>query len=97
MEKENNIYVGNLPWTVDDAKLAEIFSGVEGVKVVSAAVIRDRFSDNNRSKGFGFVTVEEPGMIEIAVKALNGQMVQNRPLVVNEAREKKSHDDRNSR
>ena len=46
-----NIYVGNLPWSIDDSGLEQVFA--EHGTVTSARVITDR--QTNRSRGFGFV------------------------------------------
>ena len=48
------LYVGNLPWSVDNSQLEELFS--EFGSVISANVITDR--DTKRSRGFGFVELE---------------------------------------
>ena len=75
-----NIYVGNLPWSIDDAALEQLF--VEHGTVTSAKVITDR--QTNRSRGFGFVEMSDGG--ENAVQALNDSEVEGRKLVVNESR-----------
>ena len=49
-----NIYVGNLPWSIDDQQLEDLFK--EHGEVTSARVITDRFT--KRSRGFGFVEME---------------------------------------
>lgn len=77
-----NIYVGNLPYTVDGDELREIFSGFG--EVASATVIMDKFS--GRSKGFGFVEMPSKDDAEKAISALNGSEVKGRNLTVNEAR-----------
>jgi RNA recognition motif-containing protein len=79
------LFVGNLAYTIDDAKLKEIFSAV-GV-VVSATVITDRMNDN-RSRGFGFVEMETDELAEKAIKELNDKDIEGRKLVVNVARER---------
>ncbi|MCX6812765.1 MAG: RNA-binding protein [Candidatus Berkelbacteria bacterium] len=83
----NKLYVGNLPFSVDNAKLSEAFSAVEGVEIVEAVVITDKFNDN-RSKGFGFVTVGDAAQAEKAIEAMNGQEIDGRKIVVNIARPK---------
>ncbi len=87
MEEKNKLYVGNLPYSLDDAKLNELFSGIEGVEVTDAKVITDKFN-SNRSKGFGFVTVGSDEMAEKAIAKMNGKEVDGRALVVNVARPK---------
>ncbi len=76
-----NIYVGNLPYTMTDAELEELFASYGQVQ--TAKVIVDR--ETNRSKGFGFVEMEDAGGRE-AVAGLNDSQVAGRPLRVNEAR-----------
>jgi len=83
--EKNKLYVGNLPFSVDNAKLAEVFSAVDGVEVVEAVVITDKFNEG-RSKGFGFVTVAGEAQAEKAIEAMNGQDVDGRKIVVNIAR-----------
>lgn len=85
--EKNKLYVGNLPFSIDNAKLAEIFSAVDGVEVVEAVVITDKFNEG-RSKGFGFVTVADEAQAEKAIEAINGQDVDGRKIVVNIARPK---------
>ena len=75
-----NIYVGNLPWSIDDAALEQIFA--EHGTITSAKVITDR--KTNRSRGFGFVEMSDGG--ENAIQALNDAEVEGRKLVVNESR-----------
>jgi RNA recognition motif-containing protein len=77
-----NIYVGNLAWSVTNEDLLELF-GQHG-KVVSAQVISDR--ETGRSRGFGFVEMENDQEAENAIQALNGAMHNNRPLTVNVAK-----------
>ena len=62
------IYVGNLPYEVDDNQLQELFTP-HGT-VTSARVIMDRMTD--RSKGFGFVEMPKVGEAKAAVRHLNG-------------------------
>ena len=76
------LYVGNLPYTTDDAELSEIFG--EFGQVDSAVIIMDR--DTNRSKGFGFVEMADSAEAENAVEQLNGQEIGGRTIKVNEAR-----------
>ena len=75
-----NIYVGKLPWSIDDASLEQIFA--EHGTITSAKVITDR--QTNRSRGFGFVEMSDGG--EDAIQALNDAEVEGRKLVVNESR-----------
>ena len=87
MEDKKRLYVGNLPYSIDDNGLAEQFAAVEGVKVVEAKVITDKFNPG-RSKGFGFVTLEDESMSDKAVAEMNGKEIDGRKIVVNVARPK---------
>lgn len=77
-----NVYVGNLPYSVTSSDLQDMFA--EYGEVRSAQVIMDR--DTNRSKGFGFVEMEDNQGAQAAIEALNGHEIQGRALTVNEAR-----------
>jgi RNA recognition motif-containing protein len=77
------IYVGNLPWRATDAQLAEMFAA-HG-EVIEARIITDR--ETGRSRGFGFVTMASNDGAQNAIRALNGNSLEGRALVVNEARE----------
>lgn len=79
-----NIYVGNLSWTATQDDLYELFS--QYGKVTRAQVIMDR--ETGRSRGFGFVEMEDDAEAQKAIEALNNFSHQNRPLTVNEARPK---------
>ncbi len=76
------IYVGNLPWTVDNEKLEKMFSHYG--EVAEATVITDKFS--GRSKGFGFVTFSDDAHAQKAISEMNDKDVEGRKLKVNEAR-----------
>jgi RNA recognition motif-containing protein len=80
-----NIYVGNLDFKVTEQDLNDVFS--EFGEVESVRVITDKY--NGRSKGFGFVVMEDDAEGKEAIDALNGKDVKNRPLTVNEARPRK--------
>ena len=82
-----NIYVGNLDFKVNENDLKEIFE--EYGEVSSAKIITDKFS--GRSKGFGFVDMEDNDEANKAIKELNGATYVNREMVVNEARPKKNN------
>lgn len=82
----NKIYVGNLPYSIDDNSLRHNFS--EHGNVVSAKVMMDR--DSGRSKGFGFVEMNSPEEAQAAISALNGMTVGGRAIVVNISRPKES-------
>lgn len=76
------LFVGSLPWVVDDAKLAEIFA--QAGNVVSAQVVKDR--ETGRSRGFGFVEMSTDEEAQNAIKNLNGADIDGRKIVVNIAR-----------
>jgi len=80
-----NIYVGNLDYQVNENDLKGIFE--EYGSVADAKVITDKFS--GKSKGFGFVTMEDQTEAEKAINELNDATLENRKMVVNEARPKK--------
>lgn len=77
-----NIYVGNLPFSTTDDDLNQLFSPYGSVS--SARIIKDKFTD--RSRGFGFVEMENDGEADKAIEATNGKDVEGRALKVSEAR-----------
>ena len=80
----NKLYVGNLPYSINDGSLQDLFSPHGTVR--SAKVIMDR--DSGRSKGFGFVEMGSDQEAQAAIGALNGKPLEGRNLTVNEARPK---------
>jgi RNA recognition motif-containing protein len=76
------VYVGNLPFSIDDDRLREIFA--EFGEIEEVQVIKDKFS--GRSKGFGFVTFATKEDAEKAISKLNDKEVEGRNLKVNEAK-----------
>jgi len=82
----NKIYVGNLPYSIDDQNLVQNFSEYGGV--TSAKVMTDR--DTGRSKGFGFVEMTTAEEAQAAIAGLNGMSVGGRTIVVNLSRPKES-------
>lgn len=76
------LFVGNLPWSVTDEQLKELFSPAG--TVVSAMVIKNKFT--GRSKGFGFVEMEGEEAAQAAIAKFNGYEMEGRKLIVNEAR-----------
>jgi RNA recognition motif-containing protein len=82
-----NIYVGNLDYKVNENDLEELFG--EFGEVESARIISDKY--NGRSKGFGFVVMDNDDEAREAIEKLNGQMVKSREITVNEARPKKDY------
>ena len=81
-----NIYVGNLDFKVNENDLEEAFEAYGAVE--SAKVITDKYS--GRSKGFGFVTMENSDEANKAIEELNGTTLKSREIVVNEARPKRN-------
>jgi RNA recognition motif-containing protein len=77
------LFVGNLPWSVGDAELTQIFASHGEVQ--SARVISDR--DTGRSRGFGFVEMETAD-IGALIQATDGYEIDGRNLRVNQAEDK---------
>ena len=76
-----NIYVGNLSWSMTDEDLMNLFT--EHGTVTSAKILKDKM--NGRSKGFGFVEMEDDEAAKAAIVALNEVEIQGRKLIVNES------------
>ena len=79
-----NIYVGNLSFKVSDQELMEVFE--QFGDVTSAKVIKDR--ETGRSKGFGFVEMENDSEAQAAINKLDGTEINGRTVKVNKARPK---------
>lgn len=79
-----NIYVGNLPFSTTDDELQDLFSQFGDVR--RAQVITDR--ETGRSRGFGFVEMDDDDAAQEAMTSLNEQQYGGRSLTVNEARPK---------
>lgn len=75
------IYVGNLPYNTNDQLLVDIFAPFG--EVLEATVVIDRMT--NQSKGFGFVQMADDDAARNAIVGLNGTMIGNRTIRVNEA------------
>ena len=75
------LFVGSLPWSVDDATLKETFE--EQGTVISAKVITDRYT--GKSRGFGFVEMENSQDAKNAIAALHESELDGRNIIVNEA------------
>ncbi len=88
-----NIYVGNLPFSIEDDQLRELFE--EYGEVQSAKVIMDR--DTGRSRGFGFVEMPDDDAAMEAMEALNDSECEGRSLRVNEARPRSDRGPRRDR
>src|SRR5438067_9006198 len=80
------LYVGGLPYHTTEHDLINLFEQIGQVTEVS--VITDR--DTGRSKGFGFVEMSDEQAARTAIERLNGTLLGNRTITVNEARERQS-------
>ena len=76
------LYVGNLAFSVTDDELMQAFTTFG--TIASARVVMDRMT--GRSKGFGFVEIEDDAMADEAVNKMNGQTIGGRPVRVSEAK-----------
>ena len=77
-----NIYAGNLPWELKEDELKVAFE--EFGEVVSATIIKDRFT--GKSRGFGFVEMPNKEEADAAIAGMNGTEISDRRIKVNEAR-----------
>lgn len=77
-----NIYVGNLDFKVNEDDLQKVFE--EYGTVSSAKIIVDKFT--GRSKGYGFIEMDNDSEAGKAIKDLDGSVMENREIVVNEAK-----------
>ncbi len=75
------IYVGNLPYSATEQQLTQLFAPYGDV--VEASIVMDR--DTGRSKGFGFLQMEDDAAARTAITELNGTMLDNRALRVDAA------------
>lgn len=80
------IYVSNLSFNMGDEELENLFTPFGNV--VSASIVNDR--ETGRSRGFGFVEMDDDNAAKEAIEKLNGSSVDGRPLNVTEARPKPS-------
>ena len=76
-----NIYVGNLSWSMTDDDLSNLFT--QYGTVTSAKILKEK--NTGRSKGFGFVEMEDDEAAKTAIATLNESEVQGRKLIVNES------------
>lgn len=76
------LFVGNIPASFSDGELADLFRG--SFRVISARVVRDKYSGQSRE--FGIVEVDQEREARSLISAFNGKMVEGVRLVVNEAR-----------
>ena len=77
-----NIYVGNLPYSVSEDDLKQLFE--EHGEVSSVKIINDRYT--MRSKGFGFVEMPNEEEAQTAIKEMNAKEIESRNIIVNKAR-----------
>ena len=80
------LYVGGLPYQTTEQDLIDLFAQVG--QVTDASVITDR--ETGRSKGFGFVEMSTDQEAQAAIEQLNGTLLGNRTITVNEARERQA-------
>lgn len=90
MIMSKRIFVGNLPFSTTEQELNELFAEIGAVE--SAAIITNRFS--GRSRGFGFVEMTEDADADKAIEQLNGKVIGEREIVVNEAKPRTERPDR---
>ncbi|RME60763.1 MAG: RNA-binding protein [Candidatus Dadabacteria bacterium] len=76
------IYVGNLPWSVGDRDLQDMFEQYGAVQ--EASVVTDKYS--GRSRGFGFIEMADEEQASVAIEALDGSDIGGRTIKVNKAR-----------
>jgi RNA recognition motif-containing protein len=85
-----NIYIGNLSYKVDENDLRNIFE--EYGIVTSVKIIKDKIS--GKSKGFAFVEMTDNNEANTAIRELNGGELDNRKVIINEARPKRTNNNR---
>ncbi len=81
------LYVGNLPFDVDESQLRTLFAG-SGRTVTEVKMVTDR--ETGRPRGFAFVEMGSQADAQAAIQELNGKEMGGRALTVNEARERES-------
>ncbi len=91
MDKKK-LYVGNLPWSIDNNALKDIFASFG--EITEATVISDRYT--GRSKGFGFVTYANEADAEKAIAEMGGKEIEGRKIVVNVAKPREERSNRRS-
>jgi RNA recognition motif-containing protein len=79
------LYVGNLPYSVTELDLRDLFSGLG--TVTDAKIITDR--ETGRPRGFGFVEMSTDDEARKAIEELNGRDVQGRQVAVKEAEDRR--------
>lgn len=81
---QNKLFIGSLPWAVDDQKLNDLFA--QFGEILSARVVTDR--ESGRSRGFGFVEFADDASAQAAIEAMDGADVEGRNITVSVARPK---------
>ncbi len=87
------LFVGSLPWAIDNQKLQDLFSQFGTVS--QASVVMDKMT--GRSRGFGFVEFEDDAAAYAAIEKMNNADVDGRKIVVNEARPREDRPRENNR
>ena len=88
-----NIYIGNLNYATTEDEVRDVFAQYGTVESVN--IIIDR--DTNRSKGFGFVEMQDEDSAKAAISALNGTDLNDREIRVNEAKKRSNSNNRSFR
>ncbi|MFA5484789.1 MAG: RNA-binding protein [Candidatus Pacearchaeota archaeon] len=78
------LYVGNLPWSIDNKGLQDLFSQYNAEE---ATIIQDKYT--RRSKGFGFVTISDDDSANKAISEMNEKEIEGRKIKVSEAQPRK--------
>jgi RNA recognition motif-containing protein len=81
----NRLYVGNLPYSVTELDLRDLFAPMG--TVTEAKIVTDR--ETGRPRGFGFVEMSSEAEAKKAIQELDGRDVQGRPVAVKEAEERR--------
>ena len=82
MDTQNKLFIGNLPYTVDEMQMRQMFETFG--ELLEVTVIKDRMT--GRAKGFGFVTFKNKEDAEKAIKEMHEKEVDGRKMIVNVAR-----------
>lgn len=83
---QKKLFVGGLPYSTQQEEVEQLFS--QAGQVVSATIVRDKFT--NQSRGFGFVEMATEEQASEAINKLNGTQIGGRTIVVNESRPKEN-------
>jgi cold-inducible RNA-binding protein len=81
---QKKLFVGGLPYSTQQEEVEQLFS--QCGQVISATIVRDKFT--NQSRGFGFVEMATEEQASDAITKLNGTQLGGRTIVVNESRPK---------